>query len=282
MPRKNKTVNSQPITLKGVLLNYTHLIQPGQDYGGNLAYMSFLTFPKNHHQVEALDQVIEELGSRAGLSDWDSPIREPGECKQLEKGELGLNAKSFFNEAQPRNGQPILCDASRNELTSSADVYSGCTANVSIQFYVSHEKICVGLRGVQVIHKGERLDGMVQEASEIFEEVEGFTVSDNLEELVSDEEDDIDEAVEEITEPRRRGRGRPPAAKEEAPKRRRSRQQTTAEDEEVEEAPKRRRGRPRKSETETKTKTQSKPAASARRRKTEEVPDIFEDEEDLI
>ena len=292
MPKKKKTISSQKITLKGVLLNYVNLIQPGYDYGGALKFMSLLTFPDDHPQVEMLDQVIQELADRANLDDWDSPIREPyerglrkSESKQVAEGELGLNAKSAFDESQPRNGQPVLCDAARNTLTSSIDVYSGCTANASIQFYVSHDKICVGLNGVQVTHKGERLDGMVVDASEIFEEVEGFSVSDNLEQLVDDEESEIDEAVEEIMEPRRRGRGRPLAAKEETPKRRRGRPPASVAEEEVEEAeaPKRRRGRPKKSETETKAKTQSKPAAtSARRRKTEEVPDIFEDEEDLI
>ena len=80
--------------------------------------------------------------------------------------------------------KPAIVDRKRNPITDSEEVYSGCIANVCIEFYYywldESKGITASLEGIQKISDGEPLGASRIRVDEEFEELE-------------DEEDDIDE-----------------------------------------------------------------------------------------
>lgn len=210
--------------LNGVLLNYVHVLKPVMDYNGDhLEFSTFITFPDDHPQLESLEEAIESVADQAQLDDtYASPLRTPDDSKQVSDGELGINAKSRHNPDRPREGQPILVDSKRNPINSTEDIYSGCTANVMLSLFSYPDKtggVGVGLSGIQVTHKGDRLDGF-QDADEMFEEVEGFVSANSFdaepeEEQPSPKKRRKAETTEE--KPAAKKRGRPRGSRKVAP-----------------------------------------------------------------
>lgn len=261
---------SKPFRINGVQLNYVKVLKPELSYGGDgLEFSAFLIFDDDHPQAEALDILIEDIADEAQLSDnYVSPIRTYPECKQLDEGQIGLNAKSQFREERPRQGKPILVDSRRNPINSSDDIYSGCIANVAISLYSYEDKaggVAVGLQGIQVTERGPRLDGSLS-TDEMFDEVaDGFVTENSFDAESYDYAVDSESIEEEPKPKRRRAKATEvpdevdshPEEDEPAPKKRRGRPKAAANDE----ATPKRRGRPKVAATEE-PKRGRKPAAN--------------------
>ena len=280
MPTKKKKRTSLSMRLNDVMINYVHLIKPGTDLDGAPKYMLFATFPEDHPQVDDILSIVETVAETNGLDIDDDNFKHPlrsakgsqdfesfSPSKQLEVGFLGINCKAPFDEDRENNGQPVLVDAKRNFITSSTEIYSGCTANLSLSFYPfsqTAEGVAVGLRGVQVTERGERLDGFVSDPDELFDEVDGFTSSKGFEQS-DDSGDELEENSPEIETPPTKRRGRPKGSKNTTKATSRRRKADSDGEEE---------------KTTSKRRTRSTTKSSTERRTTE-VPDIF-DEDDLI
>lgn len=295
MPAKKKSKKtSLTIRINDVKLNYVHLIKPDKDLDGNLKYMAFISFPEDHPQLDDILTIIETVAEVNGLDYEDDSFKNPLRCykgydsypwllpsKQLENGELGFSVKAPYDEDRENNGQPVLVDAKRNFISSTADIYSGCTANVSLSFYsfsATAEGVAVGLRGVQVTYKGERLDGFSADPDTMFDEVDGFVSERGF--IQPDELDETEEEVAPKRARKSRAKAKPQVETEEEVKPKRTRKSRAkakptnpveVEDEadEVDE------------EVKPKRRTQKTAAAKTASRKEPEVEDIF-DEDDLI
>ena len=292
MPAKKKT--SLTIRINDVKLNYVHLIKPGKDLDGNLKYMAFLSFPEDHPQIDDILTTIETIADANGLDYEDDSFKNPLRSykgydsypwllpsKQLEVGELGLSVKAPYDEDRENNGQPVLVDAKRNFINTTADIYSGCVANVSLSFYPfsgTAEGVAVGLRGVQVTYKGERLDGVNNDPDTMFEEVEGFVSERGF--VQPNESNETEEEIKPKRTRKSRTKTKTPVEPEEEIKPKRTRKSRTKtkptnpiemEEEKEEE----------EEEVKPKRRTRKTAAAKNPSRKETEIEDIF-DEDDLI
>ena len=114
-------------------------------------------------------------GKKAGLK---KPLRDGDE-----KDEDGVRVKGdefkdmyFLNASGFR--QPIILDKNRNEVINKSEVYSGCWANVAINFYAydagTSKGIAAGLNAIRKLRDDENLGGgvSVESAKGMFEDIE--------------------------------------------------------------------------------------------------------------
>jgi hypothetical protein len=99
----------------------------------------------------------------------DGDIEKPDD--DLYEGKVYINAKATRT--------PVIVDRKRQAIIDDEEAYSGCTfvANVSVYAYdkAGNKGVGIGLNGVQVIAKGERIDGKIDPEKEFkdFSEVDG-------------------------------------------------------------------------------------------------------------
>lgn len=176
--------------LKNVELNFVNLLKPSSYGDQKPKFSTMVVFPVDHPQVEELQEAIDE----AKVDEWGpkaskmpklrSPLKKSpyisGKGEEIiPDGFYYMTASTGYNEDRPNNGRPVVVDAKMNPIDSGSDVYSGCIANVAFNVATYNLDTSKGvtcyLQGVQVIDKGQRKDGGVVEASQIFEQEDGFT-----------------------------------------------------------------------------------------------------------
>lgn len=100
----------------------------------------------------------------------DSPFRD-GDIEKPEdaiySGKVYVTAKSMANR------KPQVVDGRRNPVFDEADCYSGCFFRAIVQPYAydkaGNRGVALGLLALQVVRKGERLDGGI-DASKAFDD----------------------------------------------------------------------------------------------------------------
>ena len=91
----------------------------------------------------------------------------------------------YFNATS--NHKPVICDRRRKPITEESEVYSGCYANVAVNFYAfskgGNTGIAAGLMGIQKVRDGEHLGGSSVSANDFEDlgddEVEDFLPADD-------------------------------------------------------------------------------------------------------
>ncbi|MDO5049981.1 MAG: DUF2815 family protein [Actinomycetaceae bacterium] len=167
------------ITIKNVRLSYAHLFEPYTAGEGDPKYSAALLIDKN--DAETVKRIAEAIkaAERAGVEKFGSrwkanrnPLRD-GDAEDKGPAYVG----KFFMNARS-NTAPSVVDRRVKKITDPAEVYSGCYANVSVEFYPysasGNNGIACGLGNVQKIRDGEPLDGRV-DASDEFEVLEDET-----------------------------------------------------------------------------------------------------------
>lgn len=155
-----------------VRLSYAHVFEPKSIKGSDPKYSVSLIIPKSDKQMV---KVIEEAINNAkdlGKSKWGGKI--PANLKlPLRDGdedhpEDEAYADSYFVNAST-NTAPKVVGTEKDKKTGKAvelgsdDVYSGCYARVSVNFYPfnvnGNKGIACGLNSIQKIDDGEPLAG---------------------------------------------------------------------------------------------------------------------------
>lgn len=93
----------------------------------------------------------------------------------------------YFNATS--NHKPVICDRRRQAITEESEVYSGCYANVAVNFYAfskgGNTGISAGLMGIQKVRDSERLGGSSISANDFEDlgddEIEDFLPADTEE-----------------------------------------------------------------------------------------------------
>ena len=106
----------------------------------------------------------------------------------------------YFNASTMR--KPVICDRRRQAITDRSEVYSGCYANVAVNFYAfskgGNVGISAGLQGIQKVRDGEQLGGSSVSAGD-FEDLGEEAADDFLPaDIDSEDEDDGVEAVTDL------------------------------------------------------------------------------------
>jgi len=169
-----------------VRLSYANIFEPKSINGSDPKYSVSLIIPKDDtQQIEVIKQAIENAKER-DKGKWNGKIpanlKLPLRDGDLERPEDEAYANSYFINANSTR-PPAVVGTEIDRATGKAirlgedEVYSGCYARVSIDFYgfnaAGNRGIACGLGNIQKIADGERLGGgSTAEEDFEFEEVD--------------------------------------------------------------------------------------------------------------
>lgn len=177
------------VILRNVRLSYANIWEPREDQSGNLKYSVACLIPKSDKKtITAVNKAIEaakvagktKLANKKGLipKDIKTPLRDADEeddkmDDEVYAGHCFINANS--------NRKPQIVDKRKERIEDQDEVYSGCYANVSVNFFAYNTNgnigIGCGLGNIQKVKDGERLGG-------------GSTADEDFDEIEDDEDDE--------------------------------------------------------------------------------------------
>lgn len=170
-------MNTQ-VVLKEVRLSYCYAIKGKLNDKGEKVYSTTLLVPKNHPQIEEIKAAIaaakekgkEKLGKGAVKSPLlDGDLTEDGQYKYADEANRG----HFLLRAANYTRQPKVVDSQKREIIDPDELYSGCYANVVVNFYAynsgSNKGVSPGLEAIQKWRDGERLSGGGVNVDKVFD-----------------------------------------------------------------------------------------------------------------
>lgn len=158
-----------------VRLSYAKVWEAEADDYGNLWYSTAILIPKEDKATLAkyktiVDSLKEQAKAKYGgklPKDFHTPLRD-GDEEADEKGEA-YEGHYFFNaksKNKPGIAKPVGKEGGKTkfqEITDTTEVYSGCYAKVSVNFYLFDNKgnkgIAAGLNNIVKVQDGEFLGG---------------------------------------------------------------------------------------------------------------------------
>lgn len=170
---KNKT---KVVTSKNTRLSYFHGWTPVSINGGPEKYSAAVLIPKSDTATldaieKAIDAAIEEgLAKFGGKKPNKAAIKLPLRDGDIERDDEAYKGHYFINANSTT--PPQIVDQNVQPILDQSQVYSGCYARVSINFYAfnsnGNKGIAAGLGNLQFVRDGEPLAGK-SSASDDFE-----------------------------------------------------------------------------------------------------------------
>lgn len=164
--------NETKVVTGKVRLSYANIFEPKSINGSEPKYSVSLIIPKEDTQmVETIKQAIENAKER-DKGKWNGKIpanlKTPLRDGDEERPDDEAYANSYFINANSTR-PPAIVGTEKDRSTGKAiqlgedEVYSGCYARVSINFYgfnaSGNKGIACGLGNIQKVADGERLGG---------------------------------------------------------------------------------------------------------------------------
>ena len=169
----NKT-NSTKVVTGVVRLSYEHVWEPASVNGSNPKYSVSLIIPKSDTKtITAINQAIDNA-IRDGVAKFGGKIPPKGALKlPLRDGDTEREDEAYrdayFVNANSTTA-PQIVDRSVQPILDRSEVYSGCYARVSINFYAFNSNgnrgIACGLGNIQKVRDGEPLGGKTSAADD--------------------------------------------------------------------------------------------------------------------
>lgn len=173
MANINKT---KVITGTNTRLSYFHGWDPVSINGGAEKYSTAVLIPKSDKKTidaieKAIDAAIEEgIAKFGGKKPNKAAIKLPLRDGDIERDDVAYKGHYFIN-ANSTN-PPQIVDQRVQPILERSQVYSGCYARVSINFYAfnsnGNKGVAAGLGNIQFVRDGEPLGGKTS-ASDEFE-----------------------------------------------------------------------------------------------------------------
>lgn len=193
--------NTTKVITGKVRLSYVHLFNPQVDDDGMEKYSASILIPKDDKEtlrkIKAAIEAAKEIGK---TSKWGGkipanlklPLRDGDEERPDDEAYAGHYFLNATSRTKPGIAKPIGKGPDGKtkfqEITDSTEVYSGCYAKVSINFYPFDKKgnrgVAVGLNNVVKVQDGEFLGGRASVHDE-------FANVDFDDVLPADEDDDF-------------------------------------------------------------------------------------------
>ena len=177
------TFQTKVVTGKG-RLSYAYVWEPhvSEDSENNEAkYSTSFLFPKDDKETvikikaaidAAIEQGVQKLWGGKMPANLKRPVRD-GDKEADEKGE-DYKGHYFFNASTKK--APEIVDQKRNPIIDEDEVYSGCYARISVNFYPFNKNgnkgVAVGLNNIQKWADGEPLGGARSKAEDDFDALE--------------------------------------------------------------------------------------------------------------
>lgn len=170
-----KTINNPTKVVTGeVRLSYANVWEPKSINGGREKYSVSLLIPKDDKATlaaieKAIDAAIKEgAGKFGGKIPPKAALKLPLRDGDVERDDEAY-ARHYFVNANSIN-KPQIVDANVHPILDRSEVYSGCYARVSINFYAFNHSgnrgVACGLGNLQKTRDGEPLGGNVAASAE--------------------------------------------------------------------------------------------------------------------
>lgn len=171
MANINKT---KVITGTNTRLSYFHGWEPVSINGGAEKYLTAVLIPKSDKKTidaieKAIDAAIEEgIAKFGGNKPNEAAIKLPLRDGDIERDDEAYKGHYFIN-ANSTN-PPQIVDQRVQPILERSQVYSGCYARVSINFYAfnsnGNKGVAAGLGNIQFVRDGEPLGGQTSALDE--------------------------------------------------------------------------------------------------------------------
>lgn len=166
------------VTTGKVRLSYAHLFEPHAIDGQEPKYSVSIIIPKSDKEtLTAIKEAVEQV-KKEGATKWGgkvppnlkTPLRDGDEERPDDKA----YQNSYFLNANSKN-KPGVVDKDVQPILDATEVYSGCYARLTLNFYPysasGNKGIACGLGNIQKLEDGEPLGGFTR-AEDDFEAVE--------------------------------------------------------------------------------------------------------------
>lgn len=169
------------IVINKARLSYCYAIQGKLNDEGKHVWSTSLLIPKNHPQVPAIKAAIEAAkvagAAKLGTGKVKSPLLDGDAMEDgAYKYDAPENRGNYIIRAANYNRAPSVVGPSMQKIINPDELYSGCYANVAINFYAyanpKNKGVSPGLEAIQKVAEGERLSGGGVDPNEVFSAVE--------------------------------------------------------------------------------------------------------------
>lgn len=166
------------VTTGKVRLSYAHLFEPHAIEGNEPKYSVSVIIPKSDKEtLQAIKDAVNEAKEQ-GKAKFGGKIppnlKTPLRDGDSERPDDEAYKNSYFLNASSKN-KPGIVDKSRTAIYDATEVYSGCYARLTLNFYPfsasGNKGIAAGLGNVQKLAEGEPLGGFTR-AEDDFDAVE--------------------------------------------------------------------------------------------------------------
>lgn len=192
--------NSTKVITGKVRLSYVHVFEPQQDDQGNDKYSTAILIPKTDKDTLRKIKAAVDAAVELGKSKWNGkippnlkkPLRDGDEERSDEEAYAGHYFLNATSKNKPGIAKPIGKGADGKtkfqEITDTTEVYSGCYAKVSINFYPFDAKgnrgVAAGLNNIVKVQDGDFLGGRASVQDD-------FADEDFDEDIYEDDDDDF-------------------------------------------------------------------------------------------
>lgn len=166
------------VTTGKVRLSYAHLFEPHAIEGNEPKYSVSVIIPKSDKEtLTAIKEAVEQA-KKNGVTKWGGKVpanlKTPLRDGDVERPDDEAYKNSYFLNASSKR-KPGIVDQNVQPVLDATEVYSGCYARLTLNFYPfsasGNKGIAAGLGNVQKLADGEPLGGFTR-AEDDFEAVE--------------------------------------------------------------------------------------------------------------
>jgi hypothetical protein len=173
-----KMLNNNRVVTNEVRLSYANVWEPKSINGSDPKYSVSIIIPKDDKETidlisQAIDNaIVDGVSKFGGKKPNKAALKLPLRDGDTERDDEAYE-NAYFVNANSKNA-PQIVGADRLPITDETEVYSGCYARVSLNFYAfnsnGNKGIACGLGNIQKVRDGESLGGGHISASEDFGE----------------------------------------------------------------------------------------------------------------
>ncbi len=170
----SNSIKTKVVTGINTRLSYFHGWEPVSINGGAAKYSVSVLIPKSDKETvnainAAIDAAIAEgIAKFGGKRPAKGVIKIPLRDGDVERDDPAYKGHWFINANS--NTAPQIVDRSVNPIMERAEVYSGCYARVSLNFFAFNSNgskgVACGLGNIQKVRDGEPLGGKTTAAAD--------------------------------------------------------------------------------------------------------------------
>lgn len=175
------------VTTGKVRLSYAHIFEPhAMNDGQEAKYSVSVIIPKSDTETLKAIKEATDQAKKDGASKWGNKI--PGNLKtplrdgDVEREDDEAYVGCYFLNASSKN-KPGVVDQNVHPVMDQSEVYSGCYARLTINFYAynasGNKGVAAGLGNIQKLEDGEPLGGTTR-AEDDFDSVGGDSANDDF------------------------------------------------------------------------------------------------------